>query len=452
MIKPRARSVAIGLGLGVVLFAASAIGINRNDAAPVSSAAGIVRGAPGAIAAATNPSAQTLDQTIAGLQTRLTTTPDDDVAWATLGLAYVQQAKVTVDPTYYPKAEGALAKATAIDGAGNYLADLGRSALASARHDFAGAVASAQEGLALNSYNPLLYGALSDAQIQLGDYDAGFASIDQMMALRPDTAALTRASYAAELRGDIAGATDLMHRALLRAPTGADKAYALFYLGELAFNAGDPSTALDLYNQAIAQSPQDPAALGGKAKAEAALGQTETALDHYAELVARYPEPTYVLEYGELLQSIGRPRDAQQQYAVFVATQQLFQANGVEPDAAATLFDAAHGDPAQALVDAAAGVATRPFLTMQDANAWALHVNGRNAEALPAIERALATGMRNASFHFHAGMIKLALGDTAGARTELSTALAINPFFSPLDAPLARQALASLDAPMGTDG
>ena len=93
-----------------VLFAASAIGVSRHAAAPVSSAAGIVRGAPGAIAAATNPSSQTLDQTIAGLQTRLTATPDDDVAWATLGLAYVQQAKVTVDPTYYPKADGALAK------------------------------------------------------------------------------------------------------------------------------------------------------------------------------------------------------------------------------------------------------------------------------------------------------------------------------------------------------
>ena len=68
------------------------------------------------------------------------------------------------------------------------------------------------------------------------------------------------------------------------------------------------------------------------------------------------------------------------------------------------------------MVDAETGIATRPFLVMQDAYAWALHVNGRDAEALPASARALQTGMRNASFHYHAGMIKLSLGDRAGAR------------------------------------
>ncbi len=453
MNRPRLRTIGLGLGLGAVLFAASAIGVSRGRSADVSSAAGVVRGTPGAIAAATNPSAHTLDQTIAGLQQRLAATPDDDVAWATLALAYVQQAKVTVDPTYYPKADGAIARAEQIDGSGRYLADLARSALASARHDFAGAVTAARAGLAVNSYNPLLYGALSDAQIQLGQYDDGFASIDTMVSLRPDAAALTRASYAAELRGDVAGATDLMERARSKAPTGADQAFALYYLGELAFNAGDPNTALQRYNEALAASPQDPAALGGKAKAEAALGQTQTALDHYDELVQRYPEPTYVLEYGELLQSLGRPQDAQRQFAVFVATQRLFEANGVEPDAAATLFDAVHGDPAQALTDAAAGIATRPFLTMYDAAAWALHVNGRDTEALANIDLALQTGMRNASFRYHAGMIEKSLGDLDSARADLTEALAINPYFSPLDAPLAHQALAELGVPApGSDG
>ena len=416
MNRPRMRTIGLGLGLGAVLLAAGAIGVSHGRSAEVSSAVGVGRGTPGAIAAATNPSAHTLDQTIAGLQQRLATTLGDDVAWATLGLAYVQQAKVTVDPTYYPKADGALARAEEIDGPGRYLADLARSALASARHDFAGAVTAAQAGLALNSYNPLLYGAFSDAQIQLGQYDAGFASIDKMVSLRPDTAALTRASYAAELRGDVAGATDLMERALVEAPTGADQAFALYYLGELAFNAGDPNAALGLYNEALATSPHDPAALAGKAKAEAALGQTETALDHYAAARAALPRAELRPRVRRAA-AVARPhRRGRRQYAVFVATQQLFEANGVEPDAAATLFDAAHGDPAAALADAEAGIATRPFLTMQDADAWALHVNGRDAEALTASDRALQTGMRNASFHYHAGMIKQSLGDRDGAR------------------------------------
>ena len=53
---------------------------------------------------------------------------------------------------------------------------------------------------------------------------------------------------------------------------------------------------------------------------------------------------------------------------------------------------------------------------MNDAHAWALHVNGRDAEALVWLARALALGTRNALFHYHAGMIHLALGDRAAAR------------------------------------
>ena len=439
------RTVLIGIGLGAVLFVVAGFGIVRqrsgDDLTPV---ADISRSSGSDIAGATNPTGKTLDDLISSLQARLQSTPGDYVSWATLGLAYVQQAKVTVDPSYYPKAEGALAESRKINDTDNYLAYLGLSALASARHDFAGAKSFAEQGVAINSFNSLLYGALSDAEIQLGEYDAGYTSVAKMMSLRPDTPALTRSSYAAELRGDVPGATDLMQRALDKAPSPSDKAFALFYLGELAFNGGDPAKALTYYNQAQKLSPLDPSALAGKAKAEAALGQVQTAIDHYDELINRYPEPSYVLEYGELLQSLGRTDEAKAQYDVFLATQKLFEANGVAPDAAPTLFYANHGDPQSALDDAELGIVTRPFLVMQDAYAWALHVNGRDAEALPVIEAALQTGLRNAAFHYHAGMIKRALGDDEGARQELTTALQTNPYFSPLDAPLARAALIEL--------
>ncbi len=56
----------------------------------------------------------------------------------------------------------------------------------------------------------------------------------------------------------------------------------------------------------------------------------------------------------------------------------------------------------------------------------------------------MALGTRNALFHFHAGMIELVLGDRGQARTDLRQALAINPHFSPLHEPQARQALAGL--------
>ena len=81
---------------------------------------------------------------------------------------------------------------------------------------------------------------------------------------------------------------------------------------------------------------------------------------------------------------------------------------------------------------------------MRDAYAWALHANGRDSEALAEVQKALELGTRSALTHYHAGMINLSLGNADVARTELTTALTINPFFDPLAAPMARQTLTIL--------
>lgn len=65
-----------------------------------------------------------------------------------------------------------------------------------------------------------------------------------------------------------------------------------------------------------------------------------------------------------------------------------------------------------------------------DAMAWALHANGRDAEALEFADRAAALGWRNATFGYHRGMILDALGRSAEAEAQLADALAINPHFS----------------------
>jgi tetratricopeptide (TPR) repeat protein len=443
----RTTLLLAGLGLGVVLFAAATFGFthggsNRDGA----TAATDVVVAPGAADSIRTAGGASLDDLIANLQTRLQNTPKDHIAWATLGIAYVQQAKVTVNPDYYPKAEGALQQSLDLGIDDNYLVYAGLSALASARHDFARAKDFAERGLAINSYNALLYGALSDAEVQLGEYDAAFAAVQKMVDLSPDAASLSRASYTWELRGDIPKATALMQRALDDASTASNRAFANVFLGELAFNAGDPDTALRFAIDALAASPDDPAALAGRAKAEAALGQYETALDHYAAVIDRAPEPTYLIEYGELLQFLGRDDEARVQYDLFGTVQQLFSANGVEPDAGPTLFIANHGDPTQALADAEAGIRTRPFIVMHDAYAWALHRNGRDTEALVEVGKAMQLGTPNALFHFHAGMINYSLGDLTAARDELASALSINPFFNILDAPVAQQTLDEINA------
>ncbi len=265
-----------------------------------------------------------------------------------------------------------------------------------------------------------------------------------MVDLSPDSSSFARASYLWELRGRTDTAAELMQQALEASGTPTDRSFALTSLGELSFNSGRYATALDLYNQARLESPGNAPALEGKARSEAALGQVETALDHYRDLIDMAPEPSYIAQYGELLASLGRTSEAAEQYELFATVQVLFASNGVQPDDGTVLFLADHGDPVQALAAAEAGIAARPFLAMYDAYAWALHVNGRDAEALVAIEEAQSLGVRSALYSYHSGMIKQALGDFDGARADLTFALEINPEFNPLAAPLARAALAEL--------
>ncbi len=439
----RVKLTLAGVALGAVLFVAGGLGVIRSGADREDSAVPGVVGRPAGDVLALAPGAS-LDELITRLEARVEATPGDYVSWATLGLASVQQAKATADPGFYRRAEVALDASLKINRDDNYLGYAGLSALAAARHDFAAAKAFSEHGLAINRYSAILYGALSDAELQLGNYEAAFEAVQQMVDLSPDTASLTRASYTWELRGDVDQATQLMQRALDDAPNDSARAFALFHLGELAFDAGDPNAALGYYNDALSASPGDPAPLAGKARAEAALGQSQTALDHYAEVVRRAPDPGYVAEYGELLESLGRTDEAREQYEVFDATQALLEANGVQPDAAPVLFLANHGEAETALAAAEAGIETQSFLGMHDAYAWALHMSGRNEEALAAINEAMTLGTRSALFHYHAGMIKHALGDLEGAQTELTTALEINPYFNPLAVSTAQHTLAEM--------
>jgi tetratricopeptide (TPR) repeat protein len=177
----------------------------------------------------------------------------------------------------------------------------------------------------------------------------------------------------------------------------------------------------------------------------AAAGDTTAALALYREAVEAQPQPQYVVELGELLESAGQKAAAREQYDVVRATQQLFAASGANIDLELALFEADHGNPARALRYARAAYQARPeSILVQDAYAWALHKAGRSADALPIALGAQRLGTRLPYLRYHLGVIEAAVGDRAAARRSLTGALALNPAFNPLQAPAARQLLRSL--------
>lgn len=382
---------------------------------------------------------------IEGLQTRLKRLPGDYTGWATLGALYVDRARLTADPSWYPKAEAALERSLEVKPEDNAAALTGMAALQAAQHTFADAEATARQAIAVNAYDAGAYGVLSDALNELGRYDESAAALQEMADLKPTYTAFTRASYARELRGDVAGARTAMERALTMAVSGADAAFALFYLGELSWNYdGDVEAAAARYDQGLGRDPTFLPLQAAVAKVAAARGDAEEALRLYQAVTSRVPFPQYLVEHGELLDSLGRAEEAQEQYAVVRTSNQLLVANGSNVDLETALFEADHGTPGAALAAAETAYAERRTVFTEDALAWALHAAGRDAEALPHAEAALALGIRPASFLFHQGMINKSLGRDADAVRDLRAALETNPHFSPLQAQTARAALAEL--------
>jgi tetratricopeptide (TPR) repeat protein len=425
---------------GLVLLVVTAGAFNQAASTPASPIGGPAD-SPGP-ASASDP----LSVSILKAQAQLRSYPQDEQTWAELGTAYVQQARVTGDPTYYPKAEGALGRSLSLNTTDNWQGLIGMGSLANARHEFSQALGWARKARAINPYNSTIYGVMDDALTQLGDYPGATAALQKMLDLQPGIPAFTRASYELEEHGRPAGARKALVRAMAEASAPADIAFCRYYLGELAFNQGDPEAALGQYQLGMTVDPGYDPLLAGRAKAEAALGHTDEALRDYATVISRVPQPQYVLENAELLQSLGQAEQADQQLELLHVEDGLLAANGVVDDLTAAVVDADHGSASSAVSHGRAEWSRRKSVLVADALGWALHRAGRDGEALGYAKQADRLGWKNATFSYHRGMIELALGRREQARRELTTALRTNPHFSVLQAPLARKALASLGA------
>jgi tetratricopeptide (TPR) repeat protein len=308
--------------------------------------------------------------------------------------------------------------------------------LANARHDFTSARDYASQAQPLLPDTADVYGVLADALTQLGMPAEATAAVQRMLDLEPGVSSFARAAYDLEQRGDVTGAREALERALGAAAAAPDVVFCRYHLGELEFDNGKLDEAASQYAQGLVVDPKDVMLLQGKAKVLYAQGSADEALRLYSELVQRTPLPQLVHEYANMLRAAGR--DASAQFAVLERQFAL-----APDDLAASVAAADRGDAAAALRSAEAEWGRRQHVLVADAMAWALHLNGRHEEALAFADRAVSAGWHNAVFLFHRGMILAALGRGEAAAV-LDEALRINPQFSFVDAPRAREALDGL--------
>jgi tetratricopeptide (TPR) repeat protein len=374
------------------------------------------------------------------LQQEVRANPTDVVGLGFLGLAYQQRARETGDPVYYTKSNGVLRRALRY-APNDLVATGGLGTLALSRHRFRGALALGRRALALSPSTARNYGVVGDALVELGRYREAFAAFDRMASLKPSLSSYARISYARELLGDVRGAAEAM-RLAIDAAAGQPEALAWSHtqLGKLFWTQGRIAAAEREYRTALVVRPGYVYAFDGLAQVQAARGRLRQAVADESRAANAIPLPQFVATLGDLQHLTGDDKAARRQYALIGAIQRLLNANGVKTDLETALFDVDHAVRLRhALTLARAARIERPSIDGDDVLAWALARNGRCEAALHYSKRALRLGTRDAVKLFHRGMVERCLGHDAEAKAWFRRALALNPHFSLLWAPVARR-------------
>ncbi|MEQ4609771.1 tetratricopeptide repeat protein [Streptomyces bacillaris] len=443
------RRAAFGAVAAGVLLAGALVAVpdRGRDAAKEP---GPVERAEAAATAGSPASLSDLTALIGDRQQWVESHPQDAPSWATLGSAYVEWGRRSADAAYYGRAEEALKRSLAAQPGerGNGEAWVGMAALANARQDF---LAAKRWGETVRKQEPRtwrVYPVLIDAYTGLGDRKAATEATEKFGELRKGVPALARTADLYRDQGWREDALATAREAADRATTPAEKAEALHRLGELAWERGEPEEAVAQFDAALRTDSGHHASLAGKARALAALDRTDEALAAYQSVLTKLPRPLYALELGELYASLGLDGDARSQYAELEKLLAQSRAAGVDESVLRARYESEHGDPAVAVeLLRAQWKKQHRSAAVADALGWALHRAGQSEEGLKYARQAVDTGVRNASYAYHLGVIERQLGEHGAARRHLEEALRTNPAFSPLDAPKAREALEALGEP-----
>ncbi|MFD9319565.1 tetratricopeptide repeat protein [Streptomyces sp. NPDC060053] len=382
-------------------------------------------------------------------ESRVRAHPRDARSWAVLGTAYVEQGRRTADAAVlYPKAEQALRTSLKVRPKANAEALDGLAALANARHDFRGAQSWGEAARKLAPKRWTTYAQLIEAYTGLGDYKKARKALDSLTALHSGPAVRARAAGVYWDRGWREDAQAALADAAAGASSPAEQAAWLERAGQLAWERGERADALRHFQEAVRIDPDQRAAQAGQGRALAALGRTSEALNAYQVALAKQPSPGYALELGELYESLGLTQAARVQYDLLRARVRQDATGGVDGELVLGRFEADHGDPASAVRRLRAEWRQQPGIAVADALGWALHRAGDDKEALKfamiATDRVHGGAMHSAPYMYHRAMIERQLEMAGPARRHLREALQINPYFSPLLAPVARAAVARL--------
>lgn len=370
--------------------------------------------------------------------------PDSAKGYTQLAVIYIKRARETGDFSLNSKAENAVNKALEI-APDDVSARKLKASLNLTFHRFTEAL---ELGKKLQNEFPndaFVYGVLTDANVELGNYKEAVESAQKMVDLKPNSSSYARVAHLRSLYGDTEGAVE-MYKTAARTADPQDKeaqSWCLVQLGDELWKYGKYSEAEKVFDEAMQNFPNYHLAIAGKGKTRAAQNDFEGAIKFLTEANNRVPNIETTILLGDIYTKQGNLDKAKQQYDLVEIIEQKIGVNN-DQKRLAMLWADQNLRLDDALEITKRETELRKDIFTADAHAWTLYKKGQLTDAKTAITNAMNLKSNDARILYHAGMIEKDLGNQAEAKKLLEQALKINPMFDLLQADIARKALSEL--------
>jgi len=348
------------------------------------------------------------DLQIRAARERIDSGKADARSYNSLAVGLTRKARETGDPSFYGKALEALTGARRQDPENPETARIS-AWVRMGRHEFKAAYRLARRYDAAHPNDPWNLGVMGDALMELGRYGEAEKAFQAMVDLRPGPASYSRGAYCREIRGDLAGALELMRMALdATAPSEReDRAWLLVQIGHLLEVTGDRAAAESSYRSALASFPDYHYALAALAQVALDSGRPEEAASVARQAIGAAPHAERYLLLADSLRAMRREPEA-------VAAEDRFEhlalANSEKADNEnhdlVLFYLERRSQPARSLALARREAKIRRDVQTLDRLVWSLFWCGKLQKANRLMEKILETGTRDLLVLRHARLIR----------------------------------------------
>ncbi len=376
-------------------------------------------------------------QAIEGLLKDIELNPENYKAKLQLSQAYIQEARVTGDHSYYDGAALELLDDVIKNEPNNYDALCCKATVLLSQHHFAEGLQVAAQAQPLNPDNSFIYGLMCDAFVELGNYQSAVKASDKMISMRPDIRSYSRVSYLREIHGDMKGAIYAAKLAVAAGYPGLEQTeWTRMILAHLYTSIGQLDSAAIQYNIALAERPDYAFAIAGLGNIAKLRGDYKTAISQYEKAKSMIVEYSFADELtdlyrlnGDVEKSKKSAEDVIKQLSPMTDVDENTTGHGHYADKELAYAYLKLNDTESALKHALLEYERRPKnIDVCETVAWVRYKRNEFALANQLIDNALKTNSQNPVLLCRAGLIKLKTGDKVKGEELIRKAFRVNPF------------------------